>query len=131
MRARHLLPKGLLGSTGGNPAVEMALVLPVFLALIYGVIEFGRVLWTLSTLHYAVEEAARCASINTTTCGTSTQIKAYAAARASTIGVATSVFTPTTVACGHKVAASYVFPFAVSGFMPYTITLTAQSCFPS
>ena len=131
MRAARRRPVDLFHCRAGNPAVEMALLLPVFLTLVYGIVEFGRVLWTLSTLHYAVEEAARCASINATTCGTSTQIQSYAANRASTIGVATSVFTPTTAACGHKVAASYVFPFAVSGFMPYTITLTAQSCFPS
>ena len=49
----------------GAAAVETALVLPVFLLCVFGISEIGRALWIQSTLQYAVEDAARCAAINT------------------------------------------------------------------
>ena len=48
----------------GSVAIEFAVLLPVFLALIYGLFEFARVAWTQTTLEYAVEEAARFAMVN-------------------------------------------------------------------
>jgi Flp pilus assembly protein TadG len=50
--------------------MEFALVFPSFILLTMGVIEFGRAMWIQNTLQAAVEQAARCAVVNTTTCGT-------------------------------------------------------------
>ena len=58
----------------GATAVEVALILSPLLLMVLGVTDGGRMLWTQNTLQYAVEQAARCAVVNTTTCGTAAQI---------------------------------------------------------
>ena len=45
-------------------ALEFALGLPIFLAMIYGVFEFGRIFWTQNTMEFAIEEAARFTMVN-------------------------------------------------------------------
>ena len=108
--------------------MEFGIIAPAFLVLLIGTIEGGRMLWTLNALHYSVQEAARCASINTTTCGTSNQIKAFAATR-SGAGLSSSVFTSTVAACGNQVSANYPMPLNIP-FVSSPITLTARSCYP-
>ena len=115
-------------SEAGNPAVEFGLLAPVLLMFIFGIAEGGRLLWTLNALHYSVQEAARCASINKTTCGTATQIENFAAGR-SGAGFASSLFTATVAACGNRVSASYAMPLNFP-FVSHSISLTAQSCYP-
>jgi Flp pilus assembly protein TadG len=120
----------------GTALIEFALTVPVLLTLMLGIIEFGRVLWAQNALHYAVEEAARCMTFNATSCGSTSATQNYAAATSGmTFANASAVFTPTTaVACGavtgNKVTASYPFPFLTT-FFSYSITLTAQACFPT
>ena len=62
------LPGGTLmrfiAARRGAVALEFALGFPIFLAMIYGVFEFGRIFWTQNTLEYAVEEAARFVMVN-------------------------------------------------------------------
>jgi Flp pilus assembly protein TadG len=70
LRANWRTLRGLLANRAGATTVEFALVGLLFFALILGVIEIGRVLWTYNALHYAVQQAARCASVNTTNCAT-------------------------------------------------------------
>ena len=50
-------------SEKGQAAVEFALVLPILLMLIFGIIDFGRVLYTKSALTSLSQEAARHVSI--------------------------------------------------------------------
>ena len=65
----------------GNLSIELGLLAPVMILFIFAVAEGGHLLWTVNALHYSVEEAARCASIDTTNCGTATQIQSFAAGR--------------------------------------------------
>ena len=109
--------------------MEMALVLPSLLLFLLGTMEVGRAIWIQSALNYAVEEAARCASNNTTTCGSSSEIASFAAS-SSGANFATSVFTATTPSCGNMVSASYPMQLNIP-FGTYSITLTAQACFPA
>jgi len=119
----------LFSDRRGATAVEFALILPPFLLLLLGVVEFGRALWTQSALHFAVEEAARCATVDATNCATATQVKTFAVSRAAGVGLTNAVFTLTTPACGNQVSASYPFPFVLANMFP-NVTLTARSCFP-
>ena len=48
----------------GAVALEFALGLPIFIAMIYGVFEFGRIFWTQNTMEFAIEEAARFTMVN-------------------------------------------------------------------
>lgn len=48
----------------GVAAVEFALMAPVFLGLVIGVIEFGRAAYTQGVVSFAAEEATRYAVVN-------------------------------------------------------------------
>ncbi|MCZ7853822.1 pilus assembly protein [Agrobacterium salinitolerans] len=50
-------------SNSGATAVEFALVMPVFLLLLFGIMEFGRMLWTSHALHDTAIATARCMGV--------------------------------------------------------------------
>ena len=52
----------------GNALTEFALILPFMLAGIFGVIEFGRALYTYHFVSYAAREASRWASVRGRSC---------------------------------------------------------------
>jgi Flp pilus assembly protein TadG len=116
----------------GNTAVEFALLMPVFLLMFLGVIEFGRLLWTQVSLQHAVEAAARCAAVTPSQCDATTTLS-YAADEVFGQSVASSAFSVTSPSpsCGTQVKASLLFSFVVPALFPYNITLSAQSCYPS
>jgi Flp pilus assembly protein TadG len=112
----------------GNLAVEFGLLAPALMLFIFGIAEGGRLLWTVNALHYSVQEAARCATVNKTTCGSPGNIQSFAAGRSGET-FSSSVFTATVAACGNRVSASYTMPLNIP-LMAHSITLTAQSCYP-
>jgi|SRR5690348_9478383 Flp pilus assembly protein TadG len=115
----------------GTAALEFAFLMPAFLVMFLGIMEFGRLLWTQTTLQHAVEAAARYAAINYPSCSSTSQTQSYAAAEVFGQSVATSAFTLTCGACGTQVKGQVNFAFVVPALFPYTITLNAQSCYPT
>jgi Flp pilus assembly protein TadG len=115
---------------GGTTALEFAITAPLFFLILLGIVEAGLLMWTQVGLQHATESAARCATINTSTCGSTTAIQNYAAQQAYGLTVAPSAFTVNAAACGNQVSASYPFQFVVSLFGLQSVTLTGQSCFP-
>jgi Flp pilus assembly protein TadG len=117
----------------GAAAVEFALVFPLFITFVLGIMETGRLYRLWDTVHYAVVAAARCASINATLCGTSAQIATYAAGNAIGLALpagktASQIFTVSTASCGIKVSASWPFQYVAVGLFPYSVTVTASAC---
>lgn len=55
------LVRRLAACRRGSTAIEMALILPAFLAVVFGAIEFSRYVWTRTTVQHATDEAARYA----------------------------------------------------------------------
>ena len=101
----------------------------LFFALLIGVIEMGRVLWTLNALHYGAQQAARCAAVNATLCGTNALLQTYTTGIGGSNLPGTAFTLDIAAACGMKVTASY----AVTLYIPYvkrSPTLTATACFP-
>ena len=113
----------------GTAAVEAALTCMGLLIFLYGIIEFGFAMWLQSALNYSVAEAARCASVNTTLCGTTSQIQSYAASQAGA-GFDGSIFSVSTPSCGNQVSASYPLTLTIPTFN-FALTLDAQACYPS
>ena len=113
----------------GASALEFALLAPVFFALFAGIIEAGLLMWTQVALQKGVEAAARCASVNSTLCGSTAQVKAYASAQSVGVVPPASTFTLTTATCGSQVTASYPYTF-LFGYFTTAVTLKAGSCFP-
>jgi Flp pilus assembly protein TadG len=107
--------------------VEFGIIAPAFLLLLFGAIECGQMLWTQSSLQFAVEQAARCAVVNKTQCGTPSQIESYAASMVYGQSLSSSVFSATSAGCGTQVTASLPFTVLV---IPITVTLAASSCRP-
>jgi Flp pilus assembly protein TadG len=113
----------------GNVAIEFALTATALLVFLFGILQAGYAMWLQSALDYAVAEAARCASIDTTTCGTASQIQSYASGL-SGAGFDSSIFSPTTPSCGNQVSASYPLALTIPT-LTISVTLTAQACYPS
>lgn len=63
---RHTRRTSRLLREDGAAAIEFALVLPLLLILVFGIIDFGRLLYTANTLTSAVREGARFASVQET-----------------------------------------------------------------
>ena len=86
------------------------LAIPLFLFL-FTIINAGHVLWLQNALESSVTDAARCAAVNTSQCGTASQIKAYAADQ-SGAGFDSSVFSFAQTSCGKQVSATYALHVA-------------------
>ena len=116
----------------GATALEFALLAPVFVLLIFGIIALGMLFWTQVGLQHGVQMAARCASVNTVLCPNNdpNAITAYATQQALGLSLPPSTFAYSVPACGNQVSASYTFQFpTILNLNP--LTLTAQSCFPA
>lgn len=113
----------------GSAAVEAALVLPPFLMLFLGILSACVVIFTASSLHYAVEGAARCFSVNATQCGTAAATQSYAKSLYLGPSSPAPAFSASTPSCGHQVTGtlSYVLN---AGIKHWTIPLSATACYP-
>ena len=63
--------KQLCHTRRGVTALEFAVVAPVLMMLMFGTIEFGRLLWTMQGLQTTAVEAARCMGILASSCASS------------------------------------------------------------
>ncbi|SCB24179.1 TadE/TadG family type IV pilus assembly protein [Rhizobium hainanense] len=52
----------------GASAVEFAMVMPLFLLMLFGIMEFGRLFWTSHALHETAIATARCMGIPQVEC---------------------------------------------------------------
>lgn len=114
----------------GTTAVEFALLLPVLLAVVMGVLEFGRAIWLRHDMQFAVEEAARFALANDT--ASATAINAVASARMAAAGPDNAILVATAIdANAVTITATLDFAPLVSGLLPTDmVTLTARARMP-
>lgn len=113
----------------GAVALEFALLLPVLLLFLMGIVEFGRALWTRSILQFAVEEASRYAIAHST--ASSATIVAYAQGQVVGVPLADVAITVVSSAADVTVTASTNFQFVGPDLLPFgPLTLTASSRFP-
>jgi Flp pilus assembly protein TadG len=109
-------------------AVEFGIVGPTFMVLIVGMLSLGAGLFVVGSLHYAVEEGARCASIKSSICTDSASTIAYAQSHFYAPGSVSFSYNAAS-SCGHAVTGSitYSLNLALSNI---TVPLTAAACFP-
>jgi Flp pilus assembly protein TadG len=140
MRARWL--RGAGSADHGAAAVEFALLLPLLLLLLFGIIDFGRALNAQITLTQAAREGARLAALGNTTAGVdSGTIAAGTGLNLSDSNVSVTSACPSNFAPGSNaiVTVTYSFAFVTpvgaiaglfgSGFGS-PITLTATGVMP-
>jgi Flp pilus assembly protein TadG len=117
--------------TGGAAALEFALTAPVFFGFLIGVATMGLGLYAKLALQHSVEMAARCASVDTSTCKSTSDVQNYAVGQSYGLSPSPSIFTISTAACGSQVQATYPVTFNFGPLGSKTVTLTASSCFPT
>jgi Flp pilus assembly protein TadG len=124
----------------GASAAEFALVIPLVVMLVLGTLHMSLATYTAVSLHYAVEETARCLSVSgnnpsgaTTACSDPSQVQAYGQSRYRAfynISPQFSVVSPA-VTCtnGKQVAGSGTYTIAL-GLLNVSIPISAYACFP-
>jgi len=111
----------------GTAAAEFGMVLPAVAALIVGGLYTGVVVYSAAGLHTAVEQAARCYSVNVGQCGSESATQTYAQNQYQ--GVSSPTFTASIQSCGHQVAATVTIPF-IAVVENLSAPLSATACFP-
>ncbi len=118
----------------GIAAIEFALLVPAFLMLLIGTMSMSIMFFANSSLHFAVEAAARCASVRTTVCRDLASTKAFASANYFGPGTA-PVFTCSgrlcggTASCGNKVTGTASWTLDI-GMTRFVTPLRADACYP-
>jgi Flp pilus assembly protein TadG len=124
----------------GTTAIEMAVALTAFLLMLFGIFEYGRLLWTRQIVMHAADEAARCYVISSPLCKsggnvTSAAVKSYAA----TVAAADGITLPTTditvspgtaPTCSSSTGVSFTY-YHVTVAYTFTSPLTAFLVLPS
>ena len=96
-------------SEKGAAAVEFAMVLPIFIAIIFGIIQFGFYFWTAESANTAAREAARRVVVGD--CWNSGNMTGFATSFASQATAVTRSADPASLEVGQNI----------------TITVTADS----
>ena len=123
----------LLRCERGATALEFAFLAPVFFAMIFGVIDVGRVAWTLGSLHFAAESAARYTSLNYDSSGNppaAATVQTYALNAYYGESLGSNPFTYSATGCGNTVTAAYTYSLAIPFAGTWSIPLSAAACFP-
>jgi Flp pilus assembly protein TadG len=116
----------------GSIAVEFALMVPVVLAALFGVIDIGRLIYTQAELSFAVEQATRFAVVRVGE-ASDEDIEAYAETQLHGIDRVPAIFTSTgpvdsvTNTRLITVRATYDFNFILPLLPDVTIPLSAES----
>ena len=116
----------------GAAAVEFALVLPILLLLVFGIVDFGRVYNAKVTLTHAAREGVRVWALKAPADAASAKTEATTRTQEAATGL-TGVTVTTPASCTFGTATtltatasfSYITPL-VAHFAPDTETLTAE-----
>ncbi len=127
MTVRNLL-KSLRLDQQGTTAVEFAIIAPVFIALLIGTFALCIALFLVGSLHFAVEDGARCASVKTTICSDAATTVAYTQSRYLGPDVSPT-FKYAAAPCGNSVTATVSYSMN-AGFKTFVIPISATACFP-
>lgn len=118
--------------TRGAMAVEFALILPVFIAMLFGTLEIGNILFAKSTLQQGIETAGRYAMIHLD--ATTDEIKAEAVAQSSYLGSLSPTFSVTQTLIGgvtySTISVKADYQLIVPFFNRTSISLSSQVSVP-
>jgi len=112
---------------GGASAVEFALVIGPFILVLFGVIEFSRLLWTLNALQETAIAGARCMGVLNSSCASS---GAYSSTGATTYVEQVASHWGVNLAAANISLNNASSCAGVPDFSQVTITYTFQSVIP-
>ncbi len=111
----------ILRDQSGVAAIELAILGPVYIALLLGVIQSGLLVFTQANLHYAVQKGARCAALQ----DSCPSPASYYAGPGNA-----PVFTSTQQVCGQVLTATVTYTLSLVLYQK-DVPLSATSCFPN
>jgi len=113
MQRRHAAtgPRARSPRDSGAAAVEFALLLPVLLLLIFGIVDFGRALNAQITLTQAAREGARLASLGVPSATVISRTQAAATELSPVPSVAVSSTCPVNAGAGVDAVVTVTYPF--------------------
>lgn len=113
----------------GAAVVELAVVLPLFVLLVFGTIEFGRMVMVQQVLTNAAREGARSAVLNgATTSDVTTAVTSYLTASAvSGASVTVSPDPPSRAPYGARVTVTVSVPFSSVSWLPSPMYLGGKT----
>src|SRR5262245_1037874 len=125
----HQLWHKIRTNESGTTAIEFAIVGPIFIFLVIGIAFLCMTMAVAGSLHYAVEEGARCASVRKTVCSDEDTTLTYTRARYFGPSAAPSFVYDPAAACGHSVTASITYVVDM-GLKRVSVPISAAACFP-
>jgi Flp pilus assembly protein TadG len=120
--------RAALANQEGNTAIEFAILAPVFLSMIIGLLYLSMLGFAYVSLQSAVETAARCAAVQSTICTSTAATQGVASNLFAGFG-ATPTFTVANAACGSQVTGQVTVSFNTV-LTTVTVPLTATACHP-
>lgn len=115
----------------GVTSAEFALVIGVFLVLVFGTISTAIAMSAVNQVHYAAERSARCLATNVSGDRTKDAIDTYAKTLYNGPGLSAFSFSSpeTDPECGKEVTGTGGYEI-ITGFESTAVTITATACYP-
>jgi Flp pilus assembly protein TadG len=130
---RNLL-RSIYRNREGTTAVEFAIIAPIFILLVLGTIGLCFALFLIGSLHFAVEDGARCASVKTSICQDIPTTIAYTQSRYLGPNVSPTFTLNPAAACGpantgNSVTGTVNYTVDI-GFRKLVVPISATACYP-
>lgn len=116
------------GDCSAAAASEFALVVPFFIAIVFGTINTGLAMSAVSNIHYAAERSARCLAVNTSG-DCQTDILAYGKNWYRGPGITGLNFVASDQTCGKQVVGTGNYEI-LTGFENTAVAISARACYP-
>jgi Flp pilus assembly protein TadG len=110
-------------------SAEFALVVPLFIILLFSTINGSLMLSAATQMHYAAERAARCLSVDVAGDCSAGTIDAYAKSFYDGPTLTGMSFTTTAPACGNRVVGTGTYEL-VGGLEMTSVSMSATACYP-
>jgi Flp pilus assembly protein TadG len=123
-----LTPTSLTRDSKGSIAIEFAIVFPIFLLFVMGIIEFGYIFWGLSSLQFGASYGARYSYVNPT--ASSTTIRNQALSKISLPSSAITYSVSTTSNVSTDITGTFTYTFLFLPVSPITVTTQVHQVLP-
>jgi Flp pilus assembly protein TadG len=108
----------------GAAAVEFAMVLPIFIFLMFGIIQFGFYFWTAETANSAAREAARRVVVGD--CWDNTKMTNYVRSQSPRMSSTSKSVDPSTLTVGSAITVTVTANSNILNFFPVPSTVTRE-----
>ena len=129
MRAIRRYLRRLGRDQGGTAAIEFGVLAPVFFAMLLGIVDIGRYMWTLNTIQYAIDDGLRAGSVEQLN---ETEVEnrvKKALLGLDTTGIEVEATMPTSTSLEVTASTTYKFMFPIATLFP-TTTIDLRSTMP-